>query len=84
MGEAAVVGAVEVVVVDVLFEVALEAGEADVEVAGEGGTPALFEDQAVERFDGAVRHDPEPLEPPPPGSALLCCARPEGDVVLDA
>ncbi len=33
---------------------------------------------------GSVRHDPEPLDPPPPGSALLCCARPEGDVVLDA
>ncbi len=33
---------------------------------------------------GAVTHDPEPLDPPPPGSALLCCARPEGDVVLDA
>ncbi|HZB78044.1 MAG TPA: 2Fe-2S iron-sulfur cluster-binding protein [Solirubrobacteraceae bacterium] len=33
---------------------------------------------------GAVRHDPEPLEPPPPGAALLCCALPEGDVVLDA
>jgi ferredoxin-NADP reductase len=35
-------------------------------------------------LDGDVRHDPEPLEPPPAGSALLCCARPEGDVVLDA
>jgi ferredoxin-NADP reductase len=34
--------------------------------------------------EGAVRHDPQPLEPPPPGSALLCCARPESDVVLDA
>ena len=33
---------------------------------------------------GAVRHDPEPLEAPAPGSALLCCAVPEGDVVLDA
>lgn len=33
---------------------------------------------------GAVRHDPEPVEPPPAGSALLCCAVPEGDVVLDA
>ena len=33
---------------------------------------------------GSVRHDPEPLDPPPPGSALLCCALPEGDVVLDA
>jgi len=35
-------------------------------------------------LDGSVRHDPEPLDPPPAGSALLCCARPEGDVVLDA
>ena len=33
---------------------------------------------------GTVRHDPAPLEPPPSGSALLCCAVPEGDVVLDA
>ena len=33
---------------------------------------------------GRVRHDPEPLEPPPSGSALLCCAVPDGDVVLDA
>ena len=33
---------------------------------------------------GTVRHDPEPIEPPPAGSALLCCAVPEGDVVLDA
>jgi ferredoxin len=35
-------------------------------------------------LDGDVRHDPQPLEPPPHGTALLCCARPEGDVVLDA
>ena len=33
---------------------------------------------------GSVRHDPEPVEPPPSGSALLCCAVPQGDVVLDA
>ena len=33
-------------------------------------------------LDGSVSHDPEPLAPPPAGSALLCCARPEGDVVL--
>jgi ferredoxin-NADP reductase len=38
----------------------------------------------TEVLDGSVRHDPEPLEPPPAGSALLCCALPEGDVVLDA
>jgi ferredoxin-NADP reductase len=38
----------------------------------------------TEVLDGSVRHDPEPLEPPPDGSALLCCALPDGDVVLDA
>jgi ferredoxin-NADP reductase len=32
---------------------------------------------------GSVRHEPEPLEPPPAGSALLCCAVPEGELVLD-
>jgi ferredoxin len=35
-------------------------------------------------LSGAVRHDPEPLQPPAQGSALLCCALPLGDVVLDA
>jgi ferredoxin-NADP reductase len=35
-------------------------------------------------LEGTVVHDPEPLEPPPDGDALLCCARPQGDVVLDA
>jgi ferredoxin-NADP reductase/MOSC domain-containing protein YiiM len=33
---------------------------------------------------GVVNYDPEPLDPPPAGSVLLCCARPEGDVALDA
>ena len=35
-------------------------------------------------LDGEVDHDPAPVAPPPDGSALLCCARPRGDVVLDA
>ena len=35
-------------------------------------------------LEGEVHHDPEPLDPPPAGSALLCCARPSGDLVLDA
>lgn len=34
-------------------------------------------------LEGTVRYDPDPMEPPPEGSVLLCCARPEGDVVLD-
>ncbi len=32
---------------------------------------------------GAIRYGPEPVEPPAPGAALICCARPEDDVVLD-
>jgi ferredoxin len=35
-------------------------------------------------LDGEVDHHPAPVAPPPDGSALLCCARPVGDVVLDA
>jgi hypothetical protein len=54
LGEAAVVRLVEVVRVDVALEVALEAGEADVQVAGERGSPAFLEDESVEGFDGAV------------------------------
>jgi ferredoxin-NADP reductase len=34
-------------------------------------------------IEGSVRHDPEPLAAAPPGSALLCCAVPEGDVLID-
>ncbi|MGZ6642749.1 MAG: MOSC domain-containing protein [Solirubrobacteraceae bacterium] len=33
--------------------------------------------------EGAVDYDPEPLDPPPAGSALLCCSRPRGDVTID-
>ncbi len=47
-------GAAVVVVVDVVGEVAFEAGEANVQVAGEGGPPAFLEDQPVQGFDGAV------------------------------
>jgi ferredoxin len=32
---------------------------------------------------GRVAHAPDPPAPPGEGDALLCCARPEGDVVLD-
>jgi ferredoxin-NADP reductase len=34
-------------------------------------------------LEGSVRHDPEPIAAAPPGSALLCCAVPEGDVLID-
>jgi ferredoxin-NADP reductase/MOSC domain-containing protein YiiM len=32
---------------------------------------------------GAVDYDPDPVEPPANGSALICCSRPHDDVVLD-
>jgi ferredoxin len=32
---------------------------------------------------GTVEYDPDPVEPPADGSALICCAQPQVDVVLD-
>jgi ferredoxin-NADP reductase/MOSC domain-containing protein YiiM/ferredoxin len=34
-------------------------------------------------IEGALDYDPDPVEPPADGSALICCSRPRGDVVLD-
>ncbi|WIV55811.1 MOSC and FAD-binding oxidoreductase domain-containing protein [Amycolatopsis nalaikhensis] len=34
-------------------------------------------------LSGSVRYDPDPLEPPAPGDALVCCSRPGEDLVLD-
>lgn len=32
---------------------------------------------------GDLEYDPEPLDPPAKGDALICCCRPRGEVVLD-
>jgi ferredoxin len=32
---------------------------------------------------GNVDYSPDPVEPPPEGSVLLCCSKPRGEVVLD-
>jgi ferredoxin len=32
---------------------------------------------------GGVDYDPEPLEPAEPGSALICCSVPGGELILD-
>ena len=32
---------------------------------------------------GAVAYDPEPLDQPAAGNALVCCSRPVGDIVID-
>lgn len=34
-------------------------------------------------LSGTVTYSPAPLDPPPDGQVLLCCARPDSDVVLD-
>jgi ferredoxin len=38
---------------------------------------------ATDVISGDVGYRPDPLEPPPAGSALICCSTPTGDVVLD-
>jgi len=54
VGEAAVVDGVEVAVGEVAFELAAEGAVAWVDVAGEGGPPALVEDGLVQGLDVAV------------------------------
>ncbi|MFJ9629481.1 MOSC domain-containing protein [Streptomyces sp. NPDC101175] len=34
-------------------------------------------------LSGTIAYSPEPLEPPPAGEVLICCARPDTDLVLD-
>jgi MOSC domain-containing protein YiiM/ferredoxin-NADP reductase/ferredoxin len=37
----------------------------------------------VDLLAGELAYDPEPIDVPPGGRALICCSRPVGDVVLD-
>jgi ferredoxin-NADP reductase/MOSC domain-containing protein YiiM len=37
----------------------------------------------VALIGGSVTYEPEPLDPPGVGNLLICCSRPEGDVVID-
>jgi ferredoxin-NADP reductase/MOSC domain-containing protein YiiM len=34
-------------------------------------------------ISGEVNYEPEPLDPPPPATALICCARPTTNLTLD-
>jgi ferredoxin-NADP reductase/MOSC domain-containing protein YiiM len=34
-------------------------------------------------ISGAVSYQPDPLDPPAKGNVLICCSRPNGDVVID-
>jgi hypothetical protein len=56
------VGAVEVVVVEVLVEVALEGRHLRHRRAREGGPPALLQDGQLEALDAAVRVEPAGLD----------------------
>ncbi|NDU72106.1 MOSC domain-containing protein [Actinomadura sp. DSM 109109] len=38
---------------------------------------------ATPLLSGDVAYSPDPLEPPPDGQVLICCARPRTDLVLD-
>jgi ferredoxin-NADP reductase/MOSC domain-containing protein YiiM len=37
----------------------------------------------VALIGGSVAYEPQPLDPPASGSLLICCSRPQGDVVID-
>jgi MOSC domain-containing protein YiiM/ferredoxin-NADP reductase/ferredoxin len=34
-------------------------------------------------ISGSVSYQPDPLDPPAEGNVLICCSRPQGDVVID-
>jgi ferredoxin len=34
-------------------------------------------------ISGSVAYQPDPLDPPAKGNVLICCSRPQGDVVID-
>ena len=34
-------------------------------------------------ISGSVAYQPDPLDPPAQGNVLICCSRPQGDVVID-
>jgi ferredoxin-NADP reductase/MOSC domain-containing protein YiiM len=38
---------------------------------------------ATPLLSGDITYSPDPLEPPPDGQVLICCARPNTDIVLD-
>ena len=69
---------------DASFASLLDLAEANAVAAPSGCRIGSCHGCAASILSGTVRHDPEPLLPPARGSALLCCAQPVGDVVIDA
>jgi ferredoxin-NADP reductase/MOSC domain-containing protein YiiM len=69
---------------DASFGSLLDLAEAcDVPVAWSCRTGACHSCE-VGRIDGESVYEPEPLEPPEEGRVLLCCSRPNSDLVLEA
>jgi ferredoxin-NADP reductase len=62
----------------------LELAESNGVAAASGCRVGACHDCRARVLRGAVSHSPEPAAPAPSGTALLCCAVPDGDVVLDA
>ncbi|HZW96953.1 MAG TPA: hypothetical protein VFF64_28665 [Candidatus Eremiobacteraceae bacterium] len=48
-------------------------GDAQADLSGHGG----------EHRGGSITYNPEPLEMPAPGNALVCCSQPDAGVILD-
>jgi len=69
---------------DSSFACLLDLAEASAVPASSGCRVGACRGCRIDVVSGRVRHEPEPLQPPAAGSALLCCAVPDGDVVLDA
>ena len=68
---------------DSRFQSLLELGEAcDVPVRWSCRT-GVCHNCEVALVGGAVTYDPDPLDRPAAGNLLLCCSRPQGDLVLD-
>jgi len=69
---------------DSSFSCLLDLAEANAVPAGSGCRMGSCHGCSAGVLAGSVRHEPEPLQPPAAGNALLCCAVPVGNVVLDA
>ena len=68
---------------DSRFQSLLELGEAcDVPVRWSCRT-GVCHNCEVALIGGTVTYDPDPLDPPAGGNLLICCSRPQGDVMLD-
>jgi len=48
-----------------------------------GHEPTRIRGVRPERLSIATAYQPDPLDPPAQRNVLICCSRPQGDVVID-